>query len=121
MLQGVAMWNRFRLVLAVIPLCGLLVVAERQQPPASSQPPTAPPPGAQAPQGRGTLSSTSNEGADFSPKPPIRALPPEEQAKRFVLPPGYRMELEPLGLFFGRQRPDRRLRREVRAFVAGRG
>ena len=31
--------------------------------------------------------------ADFSPKPPITALTPEEQAKTFVLPPGYRMEL----------------------------
>ena len=31
--------------------------------------------------------------ADFSPKPPIKALTPEEEAKRFVLPPGYRMEL----------------------------
>ncbi|MEO7275623.1 MAG: c-type cytochrome, partial [Vicinamibacterales bacterium] len=31
--------------------------------------------------------------ADFSPKPPITALTPEQQAKTFVLPPGYRMEL----------------------------
>ena len=31
--------------------------------------------------------------ADFSPKPPITALTPEQQAKTFVMPPGYRMEL----------------------------
>jgi mono/diheme cytochrome c family protein len=32
-------------------------------------------------------------GADFSPKPPVQALSPEEEAKRFVLPPGYHLEL----------------------------
>jgi mono/diheme cytochrome c family protein len=53
-----------------------------------------PPPAVQAPEGRGgTLSSASNEGADFSPKTPIKARTPEEQAKSFILPPGYRMEL----------------------------
>ncbi len=31
--------------------------------------------------------------ADFEPKEPVVALTAEEQAKRFVLPPGYRMEL----------------------------
>ena len=30
---------------------------------------------------------------DFSPKPPVQALRPDEQQKRFILPPGYRMEL----------------------------
>ena len=35
----------------------------------------------------------SNEGADFSPKPPIQAKTPQEEAKSFMLPPGYRMEL----------------------------
>jgi mono/diheme cytochrome c family protein/glucose/arabinose dehydrogenase len=37
--------------------------------------------------------STTNAGADFSPKPPIKARRPEEQARSFILPPGYRMEL----------------------------
>ncbi|HEV3165611.1 MAG TPA: c-type cytochrome [Isosphaeraceae bacterium] len=32
-------------------------------------------------------------GADFSQKPAIQALPPEQEAKQFVLPEGYRMEL----------------------------
>ena len=43
--------------------------------------------------GGGTLSSTTNAGADFSPKPPVLARTPQEQAKSFILPPGYRMEL----------------------------
>jgi putative heme-binding domain-containing protein len=32
------------------------------------------------------------QGADFSPKPPVQPLRPQEQAKRFLLPKGYRME-----------------------------
>jgi len=34
----------------------------------------------------------ANAKADLSPKPPVRALAPEEQAKQFWLPAGYRME-----------------------------
>ncbi len=70
---------------------------------APQTPPAAPPAQTQAqqpPAGRGagparggTLSSTSNAGADFSPKDPVKAKTPEEQAKSFILPPGYRMEL----------------------------
>jgi mono/diheme cytochrome c family protein len=30
---------------------------------------------------------------DFSPKPPVLPLTPQEEVKRFILPPGYRMEL----------------------------
>ena len=93
------MWNRFRylVVLIPIPFVGLLLAA--QAPPASPPAPAGAqsgqaPAGPQAPSGAtGTLSSTTNEGADFSPKPPIKARTPEEQAKGFVLPPGYRMEL----------------------------
>src|SRR4029453_15577290 len=94
------MWNRFRYLatlLAIIPCVGLFLVA--QTPPASPPAPapatqkTPPPAGPQAPSGSGTLSSTSNEGADFSPRPPIKARAPEDQAQSFVLPPGYRMEL----------------------------
>jgi mono/diheme cytochrome c family protein len=76
-------------------MTGLLVFA---QAPSSPGPSTsqggAAPPGQVAPEGRGgTLSSTSNEGADFSPKPPIKARTPQEEAQSFILPPGYRMEL----------------------------
>ena len=76
----------------MVPMFGLMVLA--QAPP----PPTQPGQPAQVPGGRGaggggTLSSTTNAGADFSPKPPIVARTPDEQAKAFILPPGYRMEL----------------------------
>ena len=30
---------------------------------------------------------------DFSPKPPVLPLRPEEEVKRFWLPPGFKMEL----------------------------
>jgi glucose/arabinose dehydrogenase/mono/diheme cytochrome c family protein len=76
------------------------VVTLAQTPPAPQTGAPAAPPGQPPTQGRagegrsgGTLSSTTNAGADFSPKPPVKAKTPEEQAKTFVLPPGYRMEL----------------------------
>ena len=50
-------------------------------------------PGAPAPAsgfGRGSMTS---EGTDFTPKPPYTARTPEEEAKGFILPTGYRMEL----------------------------
>src|SRR4051812_36724958 len=34
----------------------------------------------------------ANAKADLSPRPPVRALTAEEQAKQFWLPPGYRLE-----------------------------
>lgn len=33
-----------------------------------------------------------NANADLSPKPPVRPLRPDDQARRFWLPPGYRLE-----------------------------
>jgi mono/diheme cytochrome c family protein len=57
------------------------------QPPAPARP--APDP---APPQRGTRPMTS-DATDFSPKPPYLARSPEEQAKGFLLPAGYRMEL----------------------------
>src|SRR4030095_11238265 len=41
--------------------------------------------------GRGR--TQTNEDTDFSPKPPYLARTPAEQAKGFMLPPGYRLEL----------------------------
>jgi mono/diheme cytochrome c family protein len=94
------MRRRFVYILVSLPIVGLLAGAQTPPPagsaptPTSEQQPGAPPAGPQAPTGRGgTLSSATNEGADFSPKSPITARTPEEQAKSFVLPPGYRMEL----------------------------
>src|SRR5262245_32760412 len=96
-------WMNFRArsarIAAGIPLIvGAIAIAQTPVPQTGSAPPAQP--GQAQPQGRGgegrgggTLSSTSNEGADFSPKAPIKARMPEEEAKSFVLPPGYRMEL----------------------------
>jgi hypothetical protein len=85
-----------RLAVVMVPMFGLMVVA--QAPPPTPPPPVQPGQPAQGPGGRGTggggtLSSTTNAGADFSPKAPIVARTPDEQAKAFILPPGYRMEL----------------------------
>jgi mono/diheme cytochrome c family protein/glucose/arabinose dehydrogenase len=65
------------------------------QPPTGAQPQGAqPPPG--APDGRGGRGgrgqTPSMTEPDFSPKPPVKALTPEEEAKRFWLPPGFKME-----------------------------
>jgi mono/diheme cytochrome c family protein len=73
------------------------------QPQPQPQPQPAPVPGqatGQAP-GRGSQgapvegSARGNQpiAGDFSPKPPVNALTPEEQQKNFILPPGYRLEL----------------------------
>lgn len=49
------------------------------------------PPGAGG--GRGSERVAINETSDFSPKPPYLARRPEDQARGFMLPVGYRMEL----------------------------
>ena len=88
------MWNRLQLF-AGVALLTILTFALSAGPVAEQNPPAAPAgqaPAAPPPTG-GTLSSTTNAGADFSVKPPIKALTPQEEAKTFVLPPGYRMEL----------------------------
>jgi mono/diheme cytochrome c family protein len=88
-----------RTVSVGVAFVGIGLVAQTpppQNPPApAGQPPAQPPPATgQAPAGRGgTLSSTSQAGADFSPKPPVKAKTPQEEAQTFILPPGYRMEL----------------------------
>jgi mono/diheme cytochrome c family protein/glucose/arabinose dehydrogenase len=41
----------------------------------------------------GSPAENPNLGADFSPKAPIRAKTPQEQAETFLLPAGYRLEL----------------------------
>src|SRR5436190_45034 len=43
-------------------------------------------------QGAPALDDPANANGDFSPRPPVVALTPEEEAKRFWLPAGYRME-----------------------------
>ena len=56
--------------------------------------PTTPEGASPVPGGRGTGGRGADpfEGADLTPKAPIVAVSPEEQQKRFVLQPGYKME-----------------------------
>jgi mono/diheme cytochrome c family protein len=68
--------------------------------PAAQQPPGQQPAGrANAGQGRGrgfveapAADDPLNAGADLSPRPPVLPLSPQEQAKQFWLPPGYKLE-----------------------------
>ena len=79
-------------------VASLTLIAQTQPP--SPAPGTTPGPGA-AGQGRG--SQTAGQGQfpgrgrsmmepDFSKKPPVVALTPEEEGKRFWLPPGFKLE-----------------------------
>src|SRR5688572_14804964 len=88
------MWNRLHYVAGVALLAILALSFSARTTALQNAPPTpaVQTPAAPAPTG-GTLSSTSNAGADFSPKPPLKARTPKEQAASFLLPPGYRMEL----------------------------
>ena len=88
------MWNRLQLF-AGVALLTILTFSLSAGPFAAQNPPAAPAgqtPALPPPTG-GTLSSTTNAGADFSAKPPVRARTPQDEARTFVLPPGYRMEL----------------------------
>src|SRR6476620_3022168 len=49
------------------------------------------PGGGRGPGAAPEASDPANANADLSPKPPVVAATPEEQAKRFWLPPGYRL------------------------------
>jgi glucose/arabinose dehydrogenase len=69
---------------AVVFGASLSVVAQQQRRPAV----------AGAGQGGGINGVASSElGADFSPKEPVKALSPKDEHARFILPPGYRLEL----------------------------
>ena len=88
-------------------------------PPAQAAPGGQPPPGgAQGAQGRGRGPSMMEP--DFSKKPPVLPLTPAEEAKKFLLPPGFKMELVLFGSGHRRISADRirRQRPHVRARVA---
>ena len=79
--------------------CVAVLAAHPGEPRGPSQ---AAPPSVSAVQGRdairqgggpGGRAPTVNETTDFSPKPPYIARGPEEEARGFMLPVGYRMEL----------------------------
>jgi mono/diheme cytochrome c family protein len=71
-------------VVSAVLLAVLTVSGETQQQPTGNQ--QAPPGG-----GRG-LAGEIALGADFLPRPPVARLTPEQQARLFLLPPGYRIE-----------------------------
>ena len=50
------------------------------------------PGGGKGPKAAPDAADPANAGADLSPRDPVRPLTPEEQAKQFWLPDGYRME-----------------------------
>ena len=82
---------RFSLI-ASLCLAGGILLGGQAPPstPAPAAPPQQPP---AAPGGRGGgLDAQIAMGADFSAKPPVPRLTPEEQQKRFLLPPGFRIE-----------------------------
>jgi mono/diheme cytochrome c family protein len=84
------------MVSSTVPLQGT-AQTPAQTPPArpaagtTPQPPGAPPEDGGVGRGRG--GAQTNETTDFTPKPPYLARGPEEEARGFVLPAGYRMEL----------------------------
>src|SRR5687768_15128731 len=94
--------HRTALTLLAVAVATLTLVAQTQQPqnpPAPAPAGAAPPPRGQPPApgdpaGRGRA---GGRGApmwepDFSKKPPVQPLTPAEQAKKFWLPPGFKLE-----------------------------
>jgi glucose/arabinose dehydrogenase/mono/diheme cytochrome c family protein len=91
---------------ALFLLIAVVAAHPGQSQPPSSQPPGEPPaqlaqgspqaPGGApgAPAGRGGFGrGQSMTEPDFSKKPPVLPLPPEEELKKFWLPPGFKLEL----------------------------
>ena len=67
----------------------LTVTSDAQNPPRGA---IQTPGGGRGPGAAPEASDPANAGADLSPKPPVQALPPAEEAKRLWLQPGYRIE-----------------------------
>src|SRR5690349_22584238 len=104
--------GRVRQLGVAVALCAAALAPRvfTQDAPQQDQPPPAPAgrggqgggrgavqPGARGPvlgsQGGQMVSDPANANMDFSPKPPIVALSPEEEKKHFILPPGYTVDL----------------------------
>ena len=75
---------------------GVVPRGEQQTPPPAQPPAAGAPaqPTGQAGRGGrgGGIEAEIAAGADFSPRPPVVRLDPAEQQKRFLLPPGYKIE-----------------------------
>src|SRR5438445_638973 len=70
-------------------VAGFSLSAQAPTPPAQGQA-GAPGPGQSGNRG---AQRNPNEGADFTPRPMVPAKSPEDEARTFYLPPGYRLEL----------------------------
>ena len=79
-------------IASVACLCLLLSTILTSQAPAGGAAPAQAPPQPPAGGRGGGLDAQIAMGADFSPRPPVVRLSPEEQQKRFLLPPGFRIE-----------------------------
>jgi mono/diheme cytochrome c family protein len=92
--QGAAVTKTARAAVAccTLALGALTLVAETPGAGPQGAPPSAQG-GAGPPAGRRGGGNQDLTGADFSPKPPIQARTPEDQASAFLLPAGYRLEL----------------------------
>jgi mono/diheme cytochrome c family protein len=75
--------------LSIAVISPLILSSQAQNPP---RPPIQTPGGGRGAGAAPEADNPANASADLSPKPPVVALPPAEQARRFWLPPGYRME-----------------------------
>src|SRR5689334_17853355 len=89
--------SRLPLLAGALTLAGLSVLAQTPAPgaPPAGVPPQAPGSAPQGAAGRrgGGPGGQDNAGADFSARPPIQPRTPQEEAKSFLVPAGYRMEL----------------------------
>ncbi len=91
---------------AVAVMCATALVQSKQQPPAQGTPAQSDSPQGTLEAGRGRgrggpevlaggpqLNDPAYANVDFSKKPPVLPLTPDQELKRFILQPGYRLEL----------------------------
>ena len=77
------------IVAAALVLCALSLLSGAQN---AGRGAIQTPGGGRGPGAAPEANNPANAGADLSPKPPVLPLTPAEEAKRLLLPPGYRME-----------------------------
>ena len=77
------------LTLTAIPVAAIVVIVNAQT---TGRGAIQTPGGGRGPGAAPEADNPANANADLSPKPPVVALTPQEQAKQFWLPPGYGME-----------------------------
>jgi mono/diheme cytochrome c family protein/glucose/arabinose dehydrogenase len=78
-----------RIALAAVALLASLAVVSRAQAPPRK--PIQAPDGGPGPGAAPDAKDPANAAADLSPRPPVRALTPAQEARRLLLPRGYRM------------------------------